>query len=152
MATANPDVAEITCKNPECPRGVFQWNTILNHILRSKNCKIFYHDAEIDSMREHSKELQKQNKAKRKRDNYNPGESTQGNGVLKEPKLEKIKSQCKVCKKSFVVLLAHLSKSTDCKTKYGTEYDCLKSNKDKEKEEYQKVYKNIKLQIYKPYL
>ena len=65
MATANPDVAEITCKNPECPRGVFQWNTILNHILRSKNCKIFYHDAEIDSMRERSKELRKQNKAKR---------------------------------------------------------------------------------------
>merc|ERR1712051_249215 len=56
-------------------------------------------------MREHSKNLQKQNKAKRKRDNYNPGgepdkaiASTSGN---KEPKLEKIKSQYKVCKKLF---------------------------------------------------
>ena len=91
-------------------------------------------------MRERSKELRKQNKAKRERDNYNPGASTSGNGVLKRPKLEKTKSQCKVCKKLFVVRLAHLSKSTDCKTKYGKEYDSLKSNKDKENEEYQKVY------------
>ena len=73
MATANPDVAEITCKNPECPKGIFQWNTILNHILRAKNCKIFYNETEIDALREHSKELQKKNKAKRKRDNYTPG-------------------------------------------------------------------------------
>ena len=99
MATANPDVAEITCKNPECPKGIFQWNTILYHILRSKNCKIFYHETEIDSMREHSKELQKQNKAKRKRDNYEPGgkklkpnASTSGNRVPQVPKLEKPKS------------------------------------------------------------
>ena len=49
MATANPDVAEITCKNPECPKGIFQWNTILYHILRSKNCKVFYHETEVDS-------------------------------------------------------------------------------------------------------
>ena len=124
MATANPDVAEITCKNPECPKRIFQWNTILNHIIRSKNCKIFYNETEIDSMREHSKELQRQNKAKRERDNYNPvGKrfkpiaSSSGNKVPQGPKVENIKSQCKVCKEMFVALLAHLSKSTACKTK-----------------------------------
>ena len=49
------------------------------------------------------KELQKQNKAKRERDNYNPGEkrfkpiaSTSGNGVAQGPKVEKIKSPQKL--------------------------------------------------------
>ena len=54
MATANPEEADITCKNPECPKGIFQWNAILKHIASAKKCRIFYSESEIDSMRKHS--------------------------------------------------------------------------------------------------
>ena len=79
MATANPEDADITCKNSECPKKVFQWKTILGHIARAKDCKIFYSDAEIQTIRENSKEMQKINKAKKRdRDNSNtPGESSE---------------------------------------------------------------------------
>ena len=111
MATANPEEADITCKNPDCPKGTFQWKTILKHIGNAKKCRTFYSETEIGSMREHSKEIKMHNDAKRERDNYNPGgkplkpiASTSGNRVPQGPKLEKIKSQCKVCKKMFVAL------------------------------------------------
>ena len=65
MATANPEDADITCKNSECPKKIFQWKTILGHITRAKACKIFYSDAEIQTIRENSKEMQKTNKAKK---------------------------------------------------------------------------------------
>ena len=124
MATANPEEADITCKNPDCPKGTFQWKTILKHIGHAKKCRNFYSEAEIGSMREHSKGLQMHQKAKRKRNNYNPGQdslepvaSTSGNTNQKATKLEKIKSQCNTCKKSFAVLLTHLNQSTNCKKK-----------------------------------
>ena len=66
MATANPDEADYTCKNPDCPKGVFKWNTILKHVDRAMKCKIFYNDAEIEELRGNSKELQKRKESKRK--------------------------------------------------------------------------------------
>ena len=66
MATANPDEAEFTCKNPDCPKGIFQQNTILNHIQKAKNCKIFYTSEEIEDLRDSSKQRQKLNMAKKR--------------------------------------------------------------------------------------
>ena len=51
MATANPEDADFTCKNPDCPKGIFKWNTILNHIARARNCKIFYSEEEVNAMK-----------------------------------------------------------------------------------------------------
>ena len=67
MATANPDDADFTCKNPECPKGVFKWKTILTHIARARNCKNFYSEEEINIMRENSKNLQNIQKAAKKK-------------------------------------------------------------------------------------
>ena len=47
MATANPDEAEITCKNPNCTEGIFRWNNIIAHVAKSKKCKNFYTEDEI---------------------------------------------------------------------------------------------------------
>ena len=55
MATVNPDDAEVTCKNPECPKGVFEWKSILKHISHAKQCRKFYTEADIESIRENSK-------------------------------------------------------------------------------------------------
>ena len=51
MATANPSQADYTCKNPDCPKGTFKLNTILNHVARAMKCKIFYTDEEIEEIR-----------------------------------------------------------------------------------------------------
>ena len=47
MATANPDEAEITCKNPNCTEKIFRWNNIIAHVAKSKKCKNFYTEDEI---------------------------------------------------------------------------------------------------------
>ena len=115
MATVDPDEAEITCKNPECPKGVFKLKTILNHVVRAKNCKIFYSSVEIEQLRSHSKEIQSKKEAKRKRDNYNSVSSRCDTTTVGKSKPEKIKTQCNVCKEFFISILAHLKKS-NCKS------------------------------------
>ena len=127
MATVDPDEAEITCKNPECPKGVFKWKTILNHVVRAKKCKIFYSSADIEQLRSHSKELQNKKEAKRKRDNYNSVQSSPGTTTVEQARPEKIKTQCKVCKEFFISLLSHLNKS-NCKSSNSEQYDNLKFN------------------------
>ena len=67
MATVNPDDAEFTCKNPDCPKGVFQQKTILGHIMKARNCKVFYSEEEISSMRETSIAIQKKTRLKKER-------------------------------------------------------------------------------------
>ena len=57
MATANPDDADVTCKNPNCPKGVFEWKSILKHISHAKQCKKFYTEADIESIRENSRNV-----------------------------------------------------------------------------------------------
>ena len=47
MATANPDEAEITCKNPNCTEVILKWNNIIAHVAKSKKCKNFYTEDEI---------------------------------------------------------------------------------------------------------
>ena len=152
MATVNPDDAEFTCKNPDCPKGIFEWKTILQHIVRAKKCKIFYSEAEINAIRENSDQMQKQNKAQ-KRKNPGPIAST---SWTKGKKIEKNQTQCKICKKFFVVLLLHLDKNDVCKIRYGKQFDELKTSKENEKKEYQKQYqmknrvvhdKEIKVQL-----
>ena len=70
MATSNPDEAEFTCKNPDCPKGVIKWNAVLNHISRAKFCKNYYTDSDISSIRAYSKECQKKNNAAKDLENY----------------------------------------------------------------------------------
>ena len=60
MATANPNDADVTCKNPNCPKGVFEWKSILKHISHAKQCKNFYTEADIESMRENSRNVKNQ--------------------------------------------------------------------------------------------
>ena len=50
MATANPDEAEITCKNPNCTERIFRWNNIIAHVAKSKKCKNFYTEDEITQL------------------------------------------------------------------------------------------------------
>ena len=143
MATLNPDDAEFTCKNPDCPKGIFEWKTILGHIVRAKKCKIFYSEAEINAIRENSDQMQKRNKAQKRKisdtKQVNPEPTTSTSGI-KGKKIEKNKTRCKICKKFFVVLLLHLDKSDVCKIQYGKQFDKLKTSKNNEKKEYQKVY------------
>ena len=77
MATANPDEAEFTCKNPECPKGVLKWNAVLKHINNAKFCKNFYTDLDINTIKANSKEHQKKNKAARFLENYHKKRKTQ---------------------------------------------------------------------------
>ena len=59
MATANPDEADFTCKNPNCPKGIFQWNTILAHVVRAKTCKAFYTEENIKALKEEQLYIEK---------------------------------------------------------------------------------------------
>ena len=122
MATANPDEADFTCKNPNCPKGIFQWNTILAHVVRAKTCKAFYTDENIKAMREESKQRINSKKANRQKDNYDadkrkashhPIASTSGKGKVREVNIEKNKTPCKICKKSYIELLSHLNRSNE---------------------------------------
>ena len=101
MATANPDDAYITCKNPDCPKGVFKCKTILKHIAMAKNCKKFYKEEEIEEMRDFSKNLLNSRRAEFKRkENCLFVPSTSGMQNFQKPK-----TQCKICKKMYIVLL-----------------------------------------------
>ena len=51
MATAKAEEAEITCKNPECPVGILNWNMLHAHVTREKKCKLFYTSKEIESIK-----------------------------------------------------------------------------------------------------
>ena len=68
MATANPDDAEVTCKNPNCPKGIFEWKSILKHISHAKECKRFYTETDIESIRENSKSFKNQREEERLND------------------------------------------------------------------------------------
>ena len=144
MATVNPDDAEFTCKNPDCPKGIFEWKTILQHIVRAKECKSFYSEAEINGIREHSDKMQKQKKAQ-KRNASQPIAST---SATKGKKIEKNMTQCKICKKFFVVLLLHLNASNACKTQYDKQFNELKTSKDNEKKEQRAIMKYCIVQEY----
>ena len=136
MATVNPDDAEFTCKNPDCPKGVFQQKTILGHIMKARNCKVFYSEEEISSIRETSIAIQKKNKAqKRKRETI----TSKFEETSKD--MEKTKTNCQICNKLFVSLLTHLNRAEDCKAKYDKEYEELKMKRELEIKEYQKNYK-----------
>ena len=131
MATANPDEAEITCKNPNCPKDDLKWKTIVAHITKAKKCKIFYTTAEIDAIKENSQQLQRRKNAERERGNYDPSSRNapdpvaSRSGVTKGSNIEKIRTQCKICKRSFISLLTHLNQSENCKNQYGEEYHKL---------------------------
>ena len=51
MATANPDNAEITCKNPDCTIGILKWSDQYDHLVKAKTCEVFYTKEEIESMK-----------------------------------------------------------------------------------------------------
>ena len=140
MATSNPEEADFTCKNRECPKGVFKWNTILIHIARAKNCKIFYSEEEINVMRENSKKTQKASK----RDNSYNQSQHKGKSIAskssgeKSPsqKNEKTRTQCKSCKELFMSLIAHLNRNQKCQTNYGLEYGKMKISNEQRRKNY----------------
>ena len=110
----------ISCKNPSCPRDDLKWKTIVAHITKANKCKIYYTAAEIDTIKETSQQLQRRKKAERDRGNYDPSSRTPApvastSDVTKSSKIEKIRTQCKTCSKSFISLLTHLIQSENCK-------------------------------------
>ena len=111
-----------SCKNPNCPKKDLEWNTIVPHITKAKNCKTYYSDAEIEAIREKSKQIQRGKKNEKANI-----ETTSG------AKKVKIKKQCKICKRYFVSLLKHLNQAETCKSEYGKDYKNLKSGIDKER-------------------
>jgi hypothetical protein len=121
-----------TCKNPNCPKKDLEWNTIVAHITKAKKCKIYYSDAEIEAIREKSKQIQR----KKKNEKQKVTEIATTSGANKV----KIKKPCKICKKYFVSLLSHLNQTEICKSNYGEGYDNLKSEIDEERKMYQKNY------------
>ena len=137
MATENTDDADITCKNPNCPKGIFKWNTILKHVSAAKKCKTFYHEEEIQSMRDDSKNKNQSRKIEKKRKENNPAIPTTSG----KQNFAKAKDQCKICKKMFVNLLTHLNQTVKCKRLYGNDYNLLKLTKEQQKKEYRKEYK-----------
>ena len=141
MATVNPDNAEITCKNPDCPKVVFKWNTILKHLGTAKSCRKFYNEEEIVSIRDTSKSLRQLIQAEKNRKENKP---VGKNNILTSGKqiFPKSKTKCKICKKMYIALLTHLNQSEKCKLMYGNEYDLLKLTKKQDKKEYIKGYKS----------
>ena len=82
MATANPDDADVTCKNPDCPKGIFEWKSILKHISHAKQCKKFYTQADIESIRENSRNGKNQREdAQQNDESLYSGKS--GNSIIK---------------------------------------------------------------------
>ena len=95
-------------------------------------------------------------------DFYFPNQKKQK--IQNQPKksASKDKTQCKVCEKEFARIIMHLQRNTDCKAKYGKEFDKMKKkanlkrgidsrknakkNKEKRAEYLQKNAKKIKEQ------
>jgi hypothetical protein len=130
-----------SCKNPNCPKKDIEWNTILQHIIRAKKCRIYYSDAEVDAIRNKSKQIQNRKKKEKRKDNCADGkEPSSPVATTSGVKKVKIKKQCKICKKYFVSLLSHLNLSETCKSNYGEGYKNLKSEIDEERKMYKKNY------------
>ena len=92
MATANSDDSDITCKNPNCPKGIFKRNTILKHLSAAKNCNRYYKEEEIQSMRDKSKNKHQSRNTEKKRKENNLAVAPTSN----KQNFAKEKEQCKI--------------------------------------------------------
>ena len=69
----------VSCKNPNCPKKDLEWNTIVSHITKAKKCKIYYSDAEIEAVREKSKQIQRRKKNEKQKPEIMIGPKKQKN-------------------------------------------------------------------------